>query len=292
MKSNQFITQLFALIFAVLLFVVIIKNYNVLGTYYKNSGKNVSSDDHYQLNVPKNTTVKSESKKTKKKEKKLTKHEKLILSYQKADAYSIVDANSLSKKDIQKLFTISKISDDTFKRMKGKSYKDNCTIPKSNLRYIRLLHNDGHNNTRIGELVVNKSIAKTIRAIFLDLYEHQYPIEKMVLVDEYNADDNASMADNNSSSFNYRVVEGSNKLSKHSLGLAIDINPKYNPYIHALNGKTVCSPENGAEYADRTKSFDYKIDEKDYSYQLFTKYGFTWGGNWNSVKDYQHYEHN
>ena len=114
----------------------------------------------------------------------------------------------------------------------------------------------------------------------------------MVLVDEYNADDNASMADNNSSSFNYRVVEGSNKLSKHSLGLAIDINPKYNPYIHTLNGKTVCSPENGAEYADRTKSFDYKIDEKDYSYQLFTKYGFTWGGNWNSVKDYQHYEHN
>ena len=112
----------------------------------------------------------------------------------------------------------------------------------------------------------------------------------MVLVDEYDADDNASMADNNSSSFNYRVVEGTTHLSKHSQGLAIDINPRYNPYIHTLNGQTVCSPENGSDYADRSKDFPYKIDTEDYAYKLFLEYGFSWGGNWNSSKDYQHFE--
>ena len=129
-----------------------------------------------------------------------------------------------------------------------------------------------------------------IKTIFQKLYQQSYPIEKMVLVDTYDADDNASMADNNTSSFNYRVVEGTTHLSKHSLGLAIDINPRYNPYIHTLNGQTVCSPENGSDYADRSKDFPYKIDTEDYAYKLFLEYGFSWGGNWNSSKDYQHFE--
>ena len=112
----------------------------------------------------------------------------------------------------------------------------------------------------------------------------------MVLVDEYNADDNLSMADNNTSAFNYRVVEGTTKLSKHSLGLAIDINPRYNPYIHTLQGVVVCSPENGKAYQNRSKDFPYKIDRNDLAYQLLLSEGFTWGGAWNSCKDYQHFQ--
>ena len=141
------------------------------------------------------------------------------------------------------------------------------------------------------EMIVNQKIADDVLRIFQSLYENQYPIEKMVLIDEYGADDESSMNENNTSAFNYRTISGSSKLSNHSYGTAIDLNPKYNPYVkNASDGSVVCQPESGREYADRTKEFSYKIDTNDLAYKLFTQAGFTWGGNWNSVKDYQHFE--
>ena len=96
---------------------------------------------------------------------------------------------------------------------------------------------------------------------------------------------------NNTSCFNYRQVVGSSSLSKHALGLAIDINPLYNPYItYNGDGSANVYPENAADYVDRSKEFPYKIDENDLCYKLFTEHGFTWGGHWNNVKDYQHFQ--
>lgn len=80
-------------------------------------------------------------------------------------------------------------------------------------------------------------------------------------------------------------------ISNHAKGRAIDINPFYNPYItYNKDGTANISPEGSEPYADRTASFPYKIDENDLAYKLFKEHGFTWGGNWNSVKDYQHFE--
>jgi len=112
----------------------------------------------------------------------------------------------------------------------------------------------------------------------------------MVLVDEYNADDNTSMAANNTSSFNFRLVPGSTHLSKHALGLAIDINPLYNPYIQYNENETIILPEEGIPYADRTLNCPYYINEDDLCYQAFTKLGFTWGGFWKTDPDYQHFQ--
>jgi hypothetical protein len=112
----------------------------------------------------------------------------------------------------------------------------------------------------------------------------------MVLVDEYDADDNTSMAANNTSSFNYRNVDGTDHLSLHSYGLAIDINPLYNPYVREMDGKTVITPENGAEYADRELDCPYYIKKGDPIYEIFIEHGFTWGGEWKNQKDYQHFQ--
>lgn len=215
---------------------------------------------------------------------------KTIKKYKSLPASTIVNVENFKTNHLKQLFFVSDISDELYSRIYGKSYKTNCTVPLDDLRYIRILYVGFDKKTHIGELIVNKSIANDIKTIFYKLYQHKYQLEKVVLVDEYDADDNRSMADNNTSSFNYRVVEGTNHLSKHSLGLAIDINPRYNPYIHRLNGKTVCSPSNGSNYADRSKDFPHKIDTSDYAYQLFMEYGFSWGGAWNSSKDYQHFE--
>ncbi len=159
------------------------------------------------------------------------------------------------------------------------------------LRYLQVLHIGFDGEAHVGELIVNEAIADDILEIMQQLYENQYPIERMVLVDEYGGDDELSMQANNTSCFNYRTVEGSDNLSKHSYGLAIDINPFYNPCVRTYaDGSSKSFPEGSGEYADRSKDFPYKIDKDDLCYRLFTEHGFRWGGTWNSLKDYQHFD--
>ena len=179
---------------------------------------------------------------------------------------------------------------EIFTRIKGKSYKDNCTVPLSDLRYLHVLHVGFDGKTHDGEIICNKYISDDLLEIFEELYEAKYPIEKIKLVDEYDADDEASMADNNSSSFNFRYISYTTKISKHGYGLAMDINTLYNPYVKTVNGKLSIEPANAADYVDRSKDFDYKIDEDDLAYKLFIAHGFEWGGSWKSSKDYQHFE--
>lgn len=133
-------------------------------------------------------------------------------------------------------FYISEIPDDIFEKMQGKSYKADCTLPRENLRYIHVLHVGFDNQVHEGELVVNKDIADDVLEIFKELYESGYQIEKVKLVDEYDADDEASMSDNNSSAFNFRFISHTTKISKHGMGMAVDINTLYNPYVKTVDG--------------------------------------------------------
>ena len=188
-------------------------------------------------------------------------------------------------------FKISKIDDTIFARIKGKSFKDDCTIPRDDLRFLNVLHKDLNGNTKKGEMICNTYIAKDLIKIFQKLFNSNYPIEKIRLIDEYNADDETAMRDNNSSCFNFRFISHTTKVSKHGLGLAVDINTLYNPYIKYIDGKRILEPATAEEYLDRTKKFPYKIEENDLCYKLFKEHGFNWGGNcWESRKDYQHFE--
>ena len=187
-------------------------------------------------------------------------------------------------------FEIREIGDDVFTRIQGKSYKDNCKVPLDDLRYLTIAYVDFDGNVQKGELICNEAIASDLLEIFRQLYLQEYPLESVRLIDEFDADDVKSMQANNTSCFNYREIAGTNKLSNHALGLAIDINPLYNPWVKEKEGKISVSPEEGRPYADRSKPLPHKIDENDPCYQLFKAYGFTWGGSWNSPKDYQHFE--
>lgn len=188
------------------------------------------------------------------------------------------------------VFTQSEITDEIFRRIQGKSFPEACTTSREALRFLRVSHYNGEGEVCQGELICHHSIAEDLLDIFRQLYDARYPIERMVLIDEYDADDEASMAHNNTSAFNFRYISGTRRLSKHSLGLAVDINPLYNPYVRQRGGKTLVSPSGAAPYADRSKDFPYKIDRNDLCYRLFKAHGFTWGGDWKSSKDYQHFE--
>lgn len=167
------------------------------------------------------------------------------------------------------------------------SWKENNPVPLQDLRYITVLHWGFDQQIHRGELVVHKNLAQEVIEIFEELFNEKFPIEKMVLIDAYLANDEASMEDNNTSAFCSRPVTGTtNRFSKHSYGIAIDINPKINPYV---KGDTVL-PKSGRDYLDRTQAIPGMINEDSACYKIFKKRGWEWGGDWTRLKDYQHFE--
>ncbi len=91
------------------------------------------------------------------------------------------------------------------------------------------------------------------------------------------------MADNNSSAFNYRVVAGTDRLSSHATGWAIDINPCQNPVMYA-DGRSLPP---GAVYASREPG---TIVAAGSLVQAFAHHGWQWGGDFPGFKDYHHFE--
>lgn len=132
-----------------------------------------------------------------------------------------------------------------------------------------------------GELVVHADLAEETKDIFNTLFEKRFLIERMVPVVMYGWDDDASMAANNSSAFNYRFIAGTDRLSNHSSGRAIDINPFQNPYTQR-DGRVV--PE-GAQY-DPSQPGTVTEDIA----AVFKAHGWQWGGDWQDRKDWQHFE--
>lgn len=150
---------------------------------------------------------------------------------------------------------------------------------------------DGEGKTQSGVLICNRTISSDLREIFEELYRQRYPIERIRPISDYDNDDERSMRANNTSCYCYRQIEGSQKMSKHAQGLAIDINPLYNPCVkRRKDGTLLVQPSTGRPYVDRSRHFKYKITPQDLCYRLFIQHGFRWGGNWRSLKDYQHFE--
>ena len=220
----------------------------------------------------------------------------LILGFILAAAVQSASASTDNKEGSSREgFVIQEISDELFERMKsGNTYKEDCIVPREDLRYLLMLHKDKEGRTHQGEMVVHELIAEDVLEIFEKLYDAGYPIERMVLPDNYMADDETMMRDNNSSSFNYRLISHTNKISNHGLGMAVDINTLYNPYHKIVTNddgteEEIIEPATGAKYLDREKNFDYKIEKGDLCYNLFIEKGFEWGGDWPDRKDYQHF---
>lgn len=189
------------------------------------------------------------------------------------------------------VFSVQPIPDSVFQRMQGRSWPEGCTVRRADLRYLRLSHVDADKKEHVGEMVCNKAIANDLLEIFRELYRQKYPIQHIRLIDDYEADDERAMRDNNTSSFCYRKISGSTKLSKHAMGMAVDINTLYNPYVRTgKDGRRIVEPATAVKYVDRRKSFLYKIVKGDLLYRLFLQHGFKWGGSWRTVKDWQHFE--
>jgi D-alanyl-D-alanine carboxypeptidase len=170
----------------------------------------------------------------------------------------------------------------------GPSWHPGCPIDARQLRRVEVDYIGFDNQTHRGALIVNQDLAAEVAAIFEQLLQLRYPIEKIRTVDNYRgADDELSMEDNNTSAFNCRDIPGTGHWSQHAFGRAIDLNPLLNPYIDRTGA---FQPKNAAPYLDRNRTDPGLLHAADPAVRVFTERGWRWGGYWRTPIDYQHFE--
>ena len=154
-----------------------------------------------------------------------------------------------------------------------------------NLSYLELpYYGDDGKYHFDGELIVNAKAADEMLLIFQELYNVKYPIHSLRLVDDFDADDEKSIDNNNTSAFNYREAsDAPGVLSNHARGFAIDVNPLVNPYIYNYWGGGEKSTSHDNKFIDRDNMTGWSEIEKSEKiakdtkiYEIFTKYGWAW----------------
>ena len=279
-----------------------IKSQTIEQTKNQKTKKNKNAKTKNSTNSGKTT----DSNKKKDKKKKAARKKKKATGIKKERVYKLkagtaVSAAKLtSEKKAKKYFRIFEVKKgtDLYNRILNKSYKPAGSMPLADLRYVKVLYYDFNGTVRVGEIMVNKSIAERTRQVVYELYKNKYQIRKMRLIDDYygqarqgfdagNAADWYSMEDDNTSGFNYRTIQGSSQLSNHAGGRAIDLNPLENP--QTTNGRAIDHEQSCQKYAD-SRTGEHAITRTGTAYRVFTNHGFSWGGNWSNTSDYQHFE--
>lgn len=179
--------------------------------------------------------------------------------------------------------TVSTLTPEVVARMSA-SWRPGCPVPLEDLRYVTVTHHGFEGQVLPGELVVHADVADGIVEVFRALFDAGYPIRSVRLVDDFGADDDASMAADNTSAFNCRAITGGTAWSEHAYGRAIDVNPVENPYVV---GRHVAPPA-GRAFAARTPAPGVILAD-DAVVRAFAAAGWQWGGYWDSPVDYQHF---
>lgn len=186
----------------------------------------------------------------------------------------------------------SKLPTDLIEQLQSKNiWQPACPVDLNRLSLVTVEYRDfdgvAHGD---GELIVMDAVAPRVTRIFDELYQQDFPIQKIRSLHHYDGDDDRSMADNNTSCFNFRPIAGGKTVSIHGYGLAIDVNPLQNPYltIKELEGIANIHPPAGWSFLNRGNQKPGMIEPV---VQLFADHGFTiWGGRWTTPIDYHHFQ--
>jgi hypothetical protein len=185
---------------------------------------------------------------------------------------------------------ISRLSMQQRADMIGVVWEPGCPLSLSNLRSVRVRYVTPAGSSADGVLVVHRRVARAMTRVFERLYDARFPVAGIIPIEAYGGDDDASVVANNTSAFNCRTVEGTNRWSQHAYGTAVDINPMWNPYVRS-DGTTKlaeCQP-----FLDRARTdVPGYITADGPVVAAFTAEGWGWGGAWRSSKDYQHFSQN
>ena len=183
-------------------------------------------------------------------------------------------------------FRAGPIPGDVAAKMRGVSWRDEePRCPRlEELAFLEVSHLDFAGCPQRGQLIVARELVPATSALFARLWQLGFPVRAMRLIDEFGGSDDASMAADNCSAFNFRQIAGLSMLSQHALGRAIDINPRENPWLPRAGS---VEPPAGAAYLDRGDVRPGMIVRPGPVTALFDELGWEWGGDWPRA-DYHH----
>jgi hypothetical protein len=168
------------------------------------------------------------------------------------------------------------------------TWKQSCPVPATDLAWVRLAFWGFDDRRHTGELLVNQSVADDIVSVFRQLYAARFPIEEMRITRLAELDAPPTGDGNNTGSFACRPTRGASSYSQHAYGLAVDVNPFQNPYVK----DDVVLPELASSYLQRGWKRPGMIHTAGPVVRAFDSIGWSWGGAWQSLKDYQHFSQN
>ena len=133
-----------------------------------------------------------------------------------------------------------------------------------------------------GQVVMDKDLLADVKGASDLMTQTRFPVFSVIpsMERSFMTDEQKAKTVNNSIGFSYRKVAGTDRLSNHSFGRAIDINPEINPYIKG-------------EYSyglDYDPAKPGTLTKDSVIVQYFKNRGWIWGGDWTDRKDYMHFE--
>lgn len=178
--------------------------------------------------------------------------------------------------------TVAAIPADVLARS---TWQPACPVAATDLRYLTMSFwgFDGLHHT--GEMIVHERVAEGVTRVFARLHAIRFPIEEMRVTDAPELDLHPTGDGNNTNAFVCRPAVGLKTWSAHASGLAIDVNPFCNPYV---KGNLVL-PELASSYVDRAWKRPGMVHRGDEVVRAFAGIGWSWGGDWTSPLDIQHF---
>jgi hypothetical protein len=167
----------------------------------------------------------------------------------------------------------------------GESWSPACPVGLADLAYVNVSFRGFDGKAHTGELVLARSRAADVVSVFRALFAAGYPIEEMRLPTTADLEAPPTGDGNDTAALVCRATRGTTTWSAHAYGLAIDVNPFLNPYHKG----DVVLPERASAYLDRTRTQPGIIHPGDLIVREFARIGWSWGGAWSSLQDYQHF---
>ncbi|QWC83953.1 M15 family metallopeptidase [Nocardioidaceae bacterium] len=165
------------------------------------------------------------------------------------------------------------------------TWEPRCPVGAGELAWVRVAFHGFDDARHTGELLVASTWAEDVVDVFAELYAARFPIEQMRITRAEELDVPPTGDGNNTGAFVCRPVTGGTSFSEHAYGRAIDVNPFQNPYVR----DDLVVPELASAYLDRDRRAPGIIREGGPVVEAFARIGWVWGGDYTSLRDWQHF---
>lgn len=133
-----------------------------------------------------------------------------------------------------------------------------------------------------GRIVCHRRVEQDLEGLFDTLFTAGFPMTSVLPSLHFGHSDSLSMHHDNTVAFNWRRVKGQTRISAHASGLAVDINPRRNPFAHRKGNRPT-----GAVHDPRVPG---TLADTSLAVRYLRARGWIWGGRWASGRDWQHFE--